>query len=218
VPPGPWGTPVFLRPALVCAVAVAVLLIAEARGSAAGRWLSKPIASAAFVWAAAAGGAIHSWYGRLVLAALCLCWLGDVLLIPKGREAWFRAGIGAFLLGHVAFACAFATRPWHAVTFAIGVVLMGLFGWRVWRWLQGRVPAGLAAAVAAYIVTICAMAACAMAAAAGGGPAAIAVGALAFVASDLPVARDRFVAPGFGNVAWGLPVYYAAQLVLAGTV
>jgi len=40
-------------------------------------------------------------------------------------------------------------------------------------------------------------------------------GALMFLVSDLAVARDRFVAQGFINRLWGLPLYYAAQLVLA---
>jgi hypothetical protein len=44
------------------------------------------------------------------------------------------------------------------------------------------------------------------------------VGALLFFVSDLAVARDRFVSPGFANAAWGLPLYYAATLVLAATV
>ena len=43
-------------------------------------------------------------------------------------------------------------------------------------------------------------------------------GALLFYLSDLSVARDRFVAPGFANGLVGLPLYYAAQLVLASTV
>jgi len=31
--------------------------------------------------------------------------------------------------------------------------------------------------------------------------------------SDLSVARDRFVSRSFSNRAWGLPLYYAAQIV-----
>ena len=44
------------------------------------------------------------------------------------------------------------------------------------------------------------------------------VGAIVFAASDVAVARDRFVARSFVNRAWGLPAYYAAQLVLAWSV
>ena len=53
-------------------------------------------------------------------------------------------------------------------------------------------------------------------------PVALVVGkwlaAVAFFCSDLSVARDRFVAPGFANRAWGLPLYYAAQLAFAWSV
>jgi uncharacterized membrane protein YhhN len=41
------------------------------------------------------------------------------------------------------------------------------------------------------------------------------LGALLFVASDLAVARDRFVRPGLANRAVGLPLYDAAQVLLA---
>jgi len=43
-------------------------------------------------------------------------------------------------------------------------------------------------------------------------------GAVTFYVSDLSVARDRFLAPGFVNRLWGLPLYYGAQLLLAGSV
>jgi uncharacterized membrane protein YhhN len=52
---------------------------------------------------------------------------------------------------------------------------------------------------------------------AAGGPWAVAAGALAFTASDVSVARDRFVRPQFLNRAWGLPLYYVAQLLIART-
>jgi hypothetical protein len=38
---------------------------------------------------------------------------------------------------------------------------------------------------------------------------------LAFYLSDLAVARDRFVARAFVNRLWGLPLYYAAQILFA---
>jgi uncharacterized membrane protein YhhN len=45
----------------------------------------------------------------------------------------------------------------------------------------------------------------------------LAAGAVGFYLSDLSVARDRFVAPAFVNRAWGLPLYYAAQLLLGAS-
>jgi uncharacterized membrane protein YhhN len=41
------------------------------------------------------------------------------------------------------------------------------------------------------------------------------LGALLFYGSDLFVARDRFAAPGAVNRLLGLPLYYAAQVLLA---
>ena len=69
--------------------------------------------------------------------------------------------------------------------------------------------------VQAYFVVIGCMAALACAVSGAGGPAVVAVGAIAFAASDIAVARDRFVRPGFANRAWGLPLYYLAQVLLA---
>jgi hypothetical protein len=45
----------------------------------------------------------------------------------------------------------------------------------------------------------------------------LAAGAFGFYLSDLSVARDRFVAPAFVNRLWGLPLYYAAVLLLAAS-
>ena len=45
-----------------------------------------------------------------------------------------------------------------------------------------------------------------------------AVGAVLFALSDVAVARDRFVKASWWNRACGLPLYYAAQFVLAGSV
>ena len=38
---------------------------------------------------------------------------------------------------------------------------------------------------------------------------------MAFFVSDLAVAREQFVSEGFVNKTWGLPLYYAAQLLFA---
>jgi uncharacterized membrane protein YhhN len=43
-------------------------------------------------------------------------------------------------------------------------------------------------------------------------------GAALFFVSDLAVARDRFVAHGFANRLWGLPAYYAGQLLIAWSI
>jgi uncharacterized membrane protein YhhN len=191
------------------------LLVAEARGSAAGKWVAKPVASTAFVWAALASGAWHTGYGRTLLVGLTLCWCGDILLIPVRRPRVFQAGIAAFLLGHVAFAAAFTSLGLHAGATGAAALAMSAVGWTVTRWLRPHVPADFQVPVRAYVIVICAMAVVAVGAAFHRGAWPIALGALSFVVSDVSVARDRFVKPAFGNRAWGLPLYYLAQLVFA---
>jgi uncharacterized membrane protein YhhN len=202
--------------ALALAACVAALLAAEYRGSRAGVWLAKPAAALCFVAAALAFGALDTGYGRVVLAGLVLSLCGDVLLIPDGKPAVFRAGVAAFGLAHVAYLAAFALRFESAALALLGALAAGLALWRVFGWLRPHLPADMAGAVYAYMAVISAM----LVTAAGAAPAswAIPAGAAMFYVSDLAVARDRFVSSGFANRAWGLPLYFAAQFVLASTV
>lgn len=206
-----------LGPYILCAVAVAGLLVAEYRRSRAGLWLAKPIASLAFIWAGLAAGALDSGYGQLVLLGLVLCLVGDVLLIPLERPAVFRAGVFAFLAGHVAYSAAFLTRPLDPLGLVAGTVLLAVVVGAVLRWIGPTLPAGMVWPVRVYMIVIGLMSALACGVTAAGGPWAVAVGALAFTASDVSVARDRFVRHEFVNRAWGLPLYYAAQLAIATT-
>ena len=206
-----------LGPIVLCAVAVAGLLVAEYRESRRGLWLAKPVASAAFIWLGLASGAPGSGYGGWVLVALLLCWLGDVLLIPRDRPRVFKAGVFAFLLGHVAYSAAFLTRPLDPYGLAAGAVIVGVVILTVLRWLGKSLPPDMVGQVRTYMLVIGVMSALACGVTAAGGPWAVAVGALAFMASDISVARDRFVRHQFINRAWGLPLYYAAQLLLAKT-
>ena len=204
-------------PYVVCAVAVAGLLVAEQRGSRAGLWLTKPVASLAFLWVTLAAGALESTYGRWVLLGLALCLAGDLLLIPQERKAAFRAGVFAFLAGHVAFSVAFLGLPIDPSGLAVAAVVLTLALAAVLRWLSPSVTADMVLPVRAYMLVIGIMSALACGVTAAGGPWQVAVGALAFTASDVSVARDRFVRHEFLNRAWGLPLYYAAQLLIATT-
>jgi uncharacterized membrane protein YhhN len=198
------------------AACVAALLVAEYRASRLGVWLAKPAAAVCFVAAALAFGALDSVYGRVVLAGLVLSLCGDVLLIPHGRPRVFQAGVAAFGLGHVAYLVAFVLRFESAWLAALCAVAAGLVLLRVFRWLRPHLPEDMVIPVYAYMAVISAM----LVASAGAAPssASIPLGAAMFYVSDLAVARDRFVSSGFQNRAWGLPLYFAAQLVLASTV
>lgn len=197
------------------AVLVVLLIVAEALGSQPAKWATKPLASAGFVLAAIAAGAASTTWGRLVLAGLVLGWLGDVLLIQKGASRAFLAGLGSFLLGHLAYAIAFLERGVSLDWLLVGLALMAGPALASWAWLRGRVPADMSVPVRAYVSVISAMVACAIGTFGHQPNTLLLVGAIAFAISDLAVARERFVAPGLSNQLWGLPLYYGGQLLLA---
>jgi uncharacterized membrane protein YhhN len=200
------------------ALAVAALLFFEHSGSAAGVWVAKPLASTAFIAVALAAGAADSRYGCAILAGLVLSWFGDVFLIPRGRPQIFLAGVLSFLAGHVAYAVAFLLRGVNGGMFAVAALAAALVAVVVLRWLGPRVPADMRVAVPAYIFVISIMVVCAASSFAARGNPWIPLGAIGFYLSDLSVARDRFVTSEFINRLWGLPLYYAAQVVLAWSV
>ncbi len=209
-------SPLFFAGLAVTTLATAGLLLAEARGSQRGKWATKPVAALGFLLAALGAGALTSEYGRVVFGGLLLSMLGDLLLIPKSRRT-FLAGLVAFLLGHVAFAAAFALRGQALGRALPTLAVVAVAGALVWRWLSPHIEGPMRAPVAAYFIVISAMVATAAGASHHPGGLVGLVGALMFYGSDLSVARDRFVAHGFSNRAWGLPLYFAAQLVIAAS-
>jgi uncharacterized membrane protein YhhN len=183
-------------------------------------WLWKPFASAAFVLFAVHRGAFDTTYGRAILAALVLSLIGDVLLIPRSK-ATFLSGLLAFLLAHAAYGVAFVIRGVAPAWAFMAGVLLVFAGFAVSLWLMPRVKGNepsMLVPVGVYMTTITVMVALAAGASGGSGDFRILVGALLFYVSDLSVARDKFVAPGRVNRLWGLPLYYAAQFLLASTV
>jgi uncharacterized membrane protein YhhN len=197
---------------------VVALLVAESRGPEWLRFASKLLASTGFLALALSCGALASGHGRIVLVALVLCWAGDALLLPRGAGHAFLAGLGSFLLGHVAFGLGFTLLGLEPIATAVAGVLVGAGGFAAWRWLDPHVTGRMRGPVIAYVLVISAMVVLSIGASVHTGDARLGVGAAAFMASDLSVARERFVAPGAGNKEWGLPLYYAATTLLATTV
>ena len=200
------------------AAATAALLLAERSGWRPGVWVAKPLASAGFVAAAIAGGAPASGYGSWLLAGLLLAALGDVLLIPRGAQATFLAGLVSFLLGHVAYAIAFAVRGLDLATSLVAALAVLPASLLALHAIFPHVPLRMRRPVLAYLVVVSTMLVCAAGTVGHERRPAIALGAFAFYLSDLAVARERFVAKGFANKLWGLPLYFGAQLLLASTV
>jgi uncharacterized membrane protein YhhN len=202
--------------AVVTGLLVLVVLVAERAGHP-GRGAVKAAASTGFLGIAIASGAFDTGYGRWVLAALCLSWVGDVALVSAARR-WFLVGLAAFLLGHLAYVGGFAVAGVSRAGAAIAAAALCLPAALVGRWLWPHLAAGMRGPVAAYIAVISAMVAAAVGGVLGEVPAAALPAAVAFYVSDVFVARDRFVAPGFVNRVAGLPLYYGAQIVFALSV
>lgn len=202
-------------PVVATMLAVGALLACERAGLRAGVWVAKPLASTGFLWVAVEAGAATSLYGRVLLVALALCWLGDVLLLGRGRGRGLLLGLGSFLAGHLAFALAFAIRGLDAEAALVAALLLLAPARAALRWLLPHVPGDWRAPVFAYVGVISLMVVAGLASASGPREIEIALGVLAFYGSDLAVARERFVEPGFANKAWGLPLYYGAQILLA---
>jgi uncharacterized membrane protein YhhN len=207
-----------LAAALLTGSGLLALLAAEVRDSRAGVWIAKPLASTGFVAFALLLGALGSGYGRVVLIGLVLCWLGDVLLIPRGARGAFLAGLISFLLGHVAFVFAFFLRGLEPAWLAGAALACALAAGLALRWLWPHVESGMRGPVAAYVVVISAMVIFAASATGAGASPVLLAGAVAFYVSDLAVARERFVHSAVANRLWGLPLYYGATLLLAWSV
>lgn len=199
---------------ILCAVFVALHIASEHQGQKILGALSKILASASFLgvaWFVSAGASV---YAKIVLGALALCAVGDVLLLSRATPA-FLGGLVSFLLGHVALGGAFATLGLARGWMPAALLVLGAAGALVLRWLIPHVERPMKAPVLAYCAAISAMVALAVGAYGKGAPWIVPLGAALFYLSDLSVARDRFVKPGFVNRLWGLPVYYASTLLLA---
>ena len=196
------------------ALGLAVLLFLKRKQSTLAP-AAKALASVGFVALALAREATASGYGRLILIGLIAGLAGDLLLEVRAAQG-FLFGLGAFLFGHLAYMGAFALdRPDWGLAGSAAIAL-SVFGVGVAKWLEPHVTTNLKVPVRIYIVVILAMTA------AGIGLVDHRIlaseGAVAFLASDLAVARQRFVHPAFVNSAIGLPLYYLGQVLLAWSI
>jgi uncharacterized membrane protein YhhN len=217
---------------LLCAFAVAVLVLGEYLDNDRIRFTAKPLASLAFIVVGVLALRHDPVIGEFELAVLIGLVLGAIGDIALMSEHGFLAGLGSFLLGHVAYVAAVGTQlpprmwlgaagPYALIPLVVGLAALAY----LWPKLgKLRVP------VIFYVAVIIAMVISAIALYRGN-PAAVirgelfemqlhrrelfATGAVLFFISDLAVARDKFIAPGFSNRVWGLPVYYGAQLLIA---
>ena len=158
-----------------------------------------------------------SMYLVLVVVALAASWVGDLALSYDGRIP-FVIGLVAFAGAHVAYIAAFFARSSLGnATLVVAGVAMAVFAVIVIRWLSPHRPAELKIPIVVYVVIISVMVATAFATNAALPDIRIPIAAVTFAASDLLVARQRFVAPARANRIVGLPLYFIAQTIFATT-
>lgn len=178
----------------------------------------KMTASTGFLITAIAAGALRSRVGIAIFIGLIFSWFGDLFLIGSGAK-FFLAGLVSFYIGHVCYATAFATyrTNYRIATIAIAVLIVP--GYLLSQWiLPGVEDPGMRGPVIAYTCVITTMLALATGCLSRPGGALIFAGAFLFYLSDIFVARSAFVAPGFVNSLFGLPLYFGGQLVLAASI
>lgn len=196
------------------AVPLAGLLVAELRGKRSWFVVLKPLTSLLFVLCGALLLPLTERPAVLLLIGLVLSFVGDVLLIPKGKKLTFLLGLGSFLCAHVAYAVAFVVHGVDTTGVLVASLALVLAGVPLARWLFAHVQGAMRPPVAGYVVAITAMVALAVGATADGARMTLAIGAALFYASDLCVARERFVTRSMWNGVVGLPLYYVAQVLL----
>jgi len=210
-----------LLPILLAAILLLVLLVHEKREEQRGRLITKTVLSCLFVFVAFLQPSPVPSFGKFILIGLVFCLVGDVCLALPGDKA-FRAGLIAFLLGHIFYMVGFTylvpTSRWALP----GALLFWVFSFIVFLWLRPHLKAMLFPVVV-YVLVITGMASGAWAVFAKTsfpfeGRLFILLGAFLFYISDVFVARNQFVKRKFINRLIGLPLYYLGQFLLAISV
>ncbi|MEC7988260.1 MAG: lysoplasmalogenase [Myxococcota bacterium] len=195
------------------------LLFAEYVDKQSLRIVCKPIAVFGFLALAILQLPFSNMYAITVCIGLFLCALGDFLLLPQGAGKFFLGGVGAFLMGHVAYSVAFLTLPLHPITTVATLIPMLFLAHRIHRWLKPDIPNPLRIPVSLYIIVITVMVVLSVGVAVENGDLAVLpLSAGLFWLSDISVARDRFQKAGFSNKLWGVPFYFGAQLLFAFSI
>ncbi|KAG9001471.1 hypothetical protein FRB94_006587 [Tulasnella sp. JGI-2019a] len=208
-----------LVPTTLTSVFMAILLGAISQNHKPLCWVAKPMASLGFLLVALqAPTTFGTLYGRTIFAGLILDFLGDVLLI-NGDDLTFTLGLGSFLLGHVAYIVAFYQTGVTWTWFLLAMLPLTAFAVVVRNALWPTVPGDMKLPVLLYIIVITVMVASAVGSVPySRHPRMQLLGVTLFFISDLLVAKEKFVDNSFLNPLVGLPLYYAAQHVLARTL
>lgn len=201
-------------PLAVAAVAALVdwWAVAQRRGGV--ERLAKPVTMAALVGVSATlghpDGDVRAWLVAGALFGL----LGDVALLGSSETA-FMAGLGAFAVGHLAYAGAAVGVGFHVGRALPGlgfmILLLGFrFLTRIFPGAARHGGAVLGAAVGVYAVVISTMVVTAW----GTGSLVAALGAMSFAVSDWVLGHERFVGPLPGGRLSVMVPYHVGQALL----
>jgi uncharacterized membrane protein YhhN len=177
------------------------------------RYVAKPATLAALVGVAATLDPSRSdrirWW---LVAGLVLSLAGDVFLMLD--EKWFVAGLGSFLLGHIAYVVGLQLAPtslgWSLVGLAVVGVAIATIGRRIVSGVAGGAHREMVGPVIAYLLVISTMVVSAF----GTAGAWAIIGACLFYASDATLAWNRFLElRRFGPLAV-MVTYHLGQLGL----
>jgi uncharacterized membrane protein YhhN len=199
---------------------LAGLLYAKARQDRRLEWRFKPTTSLLFVLTGLTASG-EGTYTNSILLGLILGLVGDVLLIVRSERA-FMAGLGVFLLGHLAYVLAFYDLVPLTEGNWLWAVLLGLIALVIGGLLRPYLGT-MQAPVMAYMLVISLMVWGAITVYEQSilpqdFRRVVALGAICFYLSDLAVALDQFVKPRVQQAFWGLPLYYAGQFLLAYSI
>lgn len=198
------------------------LLSAEKKESLKGILLTKPFLSGLFIATALMQPYHTGPYFYLILAGLVFCFAGDICLAFFFNRKVFAAGLAFFLTGHVAYILAFfITSGINAGTW-ISLAAISIISAYVFIRLRPHLGP-MMGPVIAYVAIISIMVVGAASFAVRQdfsvqARALVMAGSILFYVSDLFVARHRFVKKSILNRYAGLPMYYAAQFMLAFSV
>lgn len=154
-------------------------------------------------------------FSILMVCGLSVCLAADILIGVN-----FLAGVAAFAVGHFFYIPAFVLLHGFRYYYSVPILVIGialvfiLFGRNLHKAGRLLIPSLL------YFLVLDSMLACGIPAAFSGDPQGIvlAAGAALFVASDLTLARNKFLRKTRLSDTVSLSMYYAAQFLFALSV
>ena len=179
------------------------------------QYVAKPAALLALIGVAVTlDPSVDPTIRTVMVVGLVLSLAGDVFLMLD--ERWFVAGLGSFLLGHIAYVVALQLAPTSAMWTLVGVTLVAVSIATVGRRIVAGVAGGdrreLVGPVVAYLVVISAMVVSAFGTRK---PWAVA-GASSFYASDATLAWNRFLELRRRGPLAVMVTYHLGQAALVG--